>query len=526
MSKKGYCRAVGQAIHDPHDRPIVFEGVGIGAWLLIEGYMIESRGPIDRPRRFEAHLQQRVGHAFTADFLRRWRQTFFTAEDVAYLAHMGFNMIRIALDYEVFFEPSERHTTLTLKEDNFALLDAILDACETHEVYVILDLHAAPGGQTGANIDNSQNDTPALFMKTLYQDQTVFVWQTFAKRYALRSVVAAYDLLNEPLPEWFHQHNPQLMPFYERLIDAIRSIDPHHMITLEGLHWSTDWSCFKTFKDDNLWLQFHKYWSAPDQESLAPYLQGRAHHNRPILMGEGGENNLPWLSAAFKLYRQKNISTVFWTYKKMNATNALKSFAKPPLWDAFLEGTLDKQRSVQVLETLLENITYDNTTSLKETVNALKNQNSFSVWAHSYDTLGPGVSFKVHTHHLASYRTDDGVAIVNREGAVVTPNFWHQKGESVAEKDRLYVRLNAGEWVKYSFHTTKEVSRVLIEITTLHGGALEVFVNDQPLPLRGLSVFVDQPQACNEVKLVAVSTTFIEGLRFTALDSHGHFVSR
>lgn len=524
MKKPGFCRAVGEEVYDIHNQPIVFNGVGIGAWLLIEGYMIESRGPIERPRRFEAHLHQMVGKSKTKQFLAQWRRDFFTPHDVAYLAENGFNMIRIAIDYEVFFEPSETNTTLKMIEENFMLLEDILTACETHHVYVMLDLHAAPGGQTGANIDNSRHDLPELFIHSLYQDQTVFVWETFASRYADRSIIAAYDLLNEPLPEWFHAYNHQLMPFYERLINAIRAVDPHHMITLEGLHWSTDWSCFKTFTDDNLLLQFHKYWSAPDQESIQPFLDGRKQHRFPIIMGEGGENNLPWISAAFKLYAQKNISTVFWTYKKMNATNSIKSFAKPPHWEAFLEGTLNKKESEEVLDILLDNITYQKTTSLKETISAIHNQNSFTLWSHSYDTYGQGVSYGVHQPHQASYRKADGVAIVNAKGDVVTPNFWHQKGESVAENDRLYVRLNAGEWVKYTFHTTSDVRRVLIEAKTLSESSYEIIVNDTLLTKRLNSVFVDQPRRKNELTIRAHTDTFLESLRFTATDEERHFV--
>ena len=519
-----FCRAVGTNVHDRFDQPIVFQGMGIGGWLLIEGYMIQSRGSIDRPRRFYDHLIKTVGEEEAQSFIKQWQTYFFTEEDVAYLAKHGFNLIRIALDYAVFFEPSDHEATLKLNPEAWERLDHIVDACERHGVYVMLDLHAAPGGQTGANIDNSKDDHPELFKHRLYQDQTVFVWETFAQHYRHSKTIAAYDLLNEPLPKWFNQYNEALMPLYERLIKAIRAIDKDHMITLEGLHWSTDFSCFKTLSDDNVLLQFHKYWCAPEEAQMTEYLKAREHHQRPIIMGEGGENNLLWYAAAFKMYLQHDIGTVFWSYKKMATHNSLKSFDKPQKWDAFLEGKLDKEERLQTLNELLHAIRYDQTQSLPEVIHALQNRQSFTLWAHSYDYLGLNRSFYRETPHSSSIRKADGMRIVNAKGEVTEPNFWHQKGEEVAINDRLYLVLEKEEWVNYTFHIAPPTHRVLIELLNVKGD-IEVSINGVPMTLHEHSIFASNLNLTNTLTIKANQTTWLERLRFTALDVKGNFVT-
>lgn len=61
-------------------------------------------------------------------------------------------------------------------------------------------MHGAPGGQTGQNIDDSPNDLPEAFMEEKYQDKLEGLWVKLATKYKDEPVVAAYDLLNEPLP--------------------------------------------------------------------------------------------------------------------------------------------------------------------------------------------------------------------------------------------------------------------------------------------------------------------------------------
>lgn len=450
MSKR-YVRRVGTQIHDIDDNPFTLRGVGIGGWLLFEGYMVRCFGDIDRSWRFQEHLVRMVGRESATWFLEQWYRRFFTATDVRWIRQAGFNSIRIALDYQFLFAASEDQVDLHPHDEHFRLLDEIIAACSVEYIYVILDLHAAPGGQTGTNIDNSRHDRPALFERDLYQQQLIHIWRTIAARYRDESYVAAYDLLNEPLPKWQAQHNDKLMPLYQNIITAIRQVDPNHMITLEGLHWATDWSCFTERPDDNILLQFHKYWNNPDVDSLGPYLQTRADLQVPIFMGEGGENNLGWYYAVFKLYDQLDISFNFWTYKKMATHNSLVSFRAPDRWNAFLAGTLDQSTSMTTLEELLANVSKDNVTWNETVRNHILQKNDLFIPAYAFDYRGEQRSHHAIKPHEACFRKSDGMALTHGDHRTTAPNFKHYGGEEPADDDRIVLHLQPKEWVDYSF---------------------------------------------------------------------------
>ena len=63
---------------------------------------------------------------------------------------------------------------------------------------MILDLHGAPGGQTGKNIDDSANDHPELFRDPKYQDRTVKLWTEIARRYKDEPARNAHTLQTRP----------------------------------------------------------------------------------------------------------------------------------------------------------------------------------------------------------------------------------------------------------------------------------------------------------------------------------------
>ena len=141
-------------------------------------------------------------------------------------------------------------------------MDQCIQWCKEEGIYVILDMHAAFGGQTGQNIDDSEDDKPRLFIDIYNQELLIQAWELLACRYKDEPAVAGYDLLNEPLPKWQSQYNEMLLPLYRRMIQAIRNIDEKHIIILEGLHWATDFSVFREFTkaeaEDTIMLQFHK----------------------------------------------------------------------------------------------------------------------------------------------------------------------------------------------------------------------------------------------------------------------------
>ena len=103
------------------------------------------------------------------------------------MAKWGFNNIRLRMPYNLFTLPIEaeplkdNHTWLG---KGFSIVDSLLDWCAAKEIYLILDLHAAPGGK-GYNTDISDYDDskPSLWESKENRDKTVAFWKKIAERY-------------------------------------------------------------------------------------------------------------------------------------------------------------------------------------------------------------------------------------------------------------------------------------------------------------------------------------------------------
>ena len=259
-----FLRAQGEDIVDDRGQKFLPRGLGLGNWTLPEGYMWRFGNQGDRPRRIEKIVSDLIGPGPAAQFWTQYRRQYITENDIARLAELGFNIVRPSLNFRLFMTEGDNPAPVA---EGFDLMDHLIRWCKKDGVYVILDMHAAPGGQTGANIDDSANDQPELFIDKRNQDRLVDLWAKIAARYKDEPAVAAYDLLNEPLPEGTGaapKYKAQLEPLYERVTHAIRAVDPRHIITLEGANWANDWSMFSNPFDSNLLYQFHYYcWDRP-----------------------------------------------------------------------------------------------------------------------------------------------------------------------------------------------------------------------------------------------------------------------
>lgn len=115
----------------------------------------------DRPRRIEAVVEELTGKEYAHRFWKRFRKNYVTREDILRMAQLGYNSVRIPFCYRLFLEEGPG---IVWKEEGFELLDRCIDWCGEAGIYAFLDLHGAPGGQTGANIDDCIDDVPRLFL--------------------------------------------------------------------------------------------------------------------------------------------------------------------------------------------------------------------------------------------------------------------------------------------------------------------------------------------------------------------------
>jgi hypothetical protein len=271
-----------------------------------------------------------VGPDEAARFWHEFQENYVRQEDIHLLRRLGLNVVRVPFDYRLLQREGEPGI---FREEGFGLLDRLIAWCREEGLLVILDLHAAPGGQTGRNIDNSWGH-PFLFESSESQDRTVDLWRHLAARYSQEPALLGYDLLNEPIPNEpaYEGLKPRLEPLYRRIVSAIREVDPHHIVFLEGASWDTDFSVFGQPFDPNLVYSFHKYWNATDVASLRPFLEYRERTGAPLWLGESGENTDEWVSSCRMLVEGEGIGWCFWPYKKLESPRGIASIPTPQGW--------------------------------------------------------------------------------------------------------------------------------------------------------------------------------------------------
>ncbi len=449
------------------NKEIYLKGFGLGGWLIPEGYMLKFYTSCDRPRRIEKLIKDLCGDKYSNHFLSEYYDKYISEFDIKLIADKGFNCVRIPFNSRILFNIKENDEVL-FNKSILEILDRSITWCKKYGVYVILDMHGAPGGQTGQNIDDSINDHPDLFTDKNNRDQLIKMWKLLATHYKDEEIIVGYDLLNEPLPNFFSQYNEMVLPLYREIIKEIREIDKNHIIILEGLHWASDFSIFKylskeEIKENNIMLQFHKYWNNPDRESLSEYIEYSNTLNTPLLMGEGGENNIDWYTIAFSMYEKLNIHYSFWTYKKMDNHNSIISFDQPKNWDkvlTYLE-TKEKDDSIDyrvIFDNLLRNLTQVKVNN--EVINSLNREAPLTIPAEGFD------NYQIKNNHQSTvnFREDTKIELIFEEGHKGKPNYQKMNGEAQSSEDKILVKQYKGEILEYKVKLQKGKNTISIKV--------------------------------------------------------------
>ena len=484
----GFLHRDGRRIVDGTGKDVLLLGWGLGNLYVKEGYMWGAFDTprFDRSRRIEQVIEELAGREYARRFWAVFQERYIAEADFRAMRDLGCNSVRIPLDYRQFMEEGEG---IVWREEGFEELKARIDQCEKYGLYVFLDMHCAPGGQTGANIDNCIDDRPRLFMDADNLKKSLALWRRLAEMNREREIVGGYDLLNEPIAPGKDEKNcdaylPVLEQHYRDLARTVREADPNHLLTIEGAHWATDLRIFHERLDENMALHFHRYAGGPDIASLQRYMDKAAEIDVPLWLGESGENSNEWYAALYPLAMRLGIGVNLWPWKKLNCTNSPYSVRKPRDYDLILDYVRGGkhpgfEKSRQILNEYLENILLENCDCNASVMRHVLRRPPFSLYAADFDELpGRGVSYSGSSHPAEDdYRQNTGMCICHDREAGA-PRFAFD-----SQWDRFALVLHEGEFAAYTVSAGGPSLRCRIDAHAERDALLEVTAGSQKTDL-------------------------------------------
>ncbi len=330
----GFVSVNGKYLIDPDGNKLLLKGINLGNWLLPEGYMFKFSNA-SSPRLIEKVFNELIGVDEARKFWESFRDNYITHDDIKFIKQAGFNSVRVPFNFRLFVV--EDHPEIFLNT-GFEILDRVMKWCTTEDIFVILDMHGAPGGQTGDNIDDSWG-YPFLYESEQSRQTTIKLWRKIAHRYAEEKMLVGYDLLNEPIAHYFDKEllNPKLEPLFKEIVSAIREVDTNHIVFLGGAQWNSSFDVFGPPFDSKAVYTFHKYWTDTTLEVIQPYIDFSNKYNVPIWMGESGENTNEWIKSFRNLLEKNEIGWAFWPFKKLDSQSCIVSIQKPKGYDALID---------------------------------------------------------------------------------------------------------------------------------------------------------------------------------------------
>lgn len=336
VTPEDFIRIDGTDLVAPDGSGFFIKGTNLGNWLNPEGYMFgfsktNSAGMIDQMFR------ELVGPDFTDEFWKLFKDNYITREDIEFIASTGSNTIRVPFHYKLFTD--EDYMGLKSQQDGFKRLDDVIGWCREFGLYVILDMHDAPGGQTGDNIDDSHG-YPWLLESEASQQLFCDIWREIAGYYKNEPVILGYDLINEPIAPYFDnmdELNEKLEPLHKRVVAAIREVDTNHIILLGAPQWNGNFKPFKDWTyDDKLMWTCHRYGGDPIRPAIMNFIEFRDSTGLPMYMGEIGHNTDEWQETFCRTMIEANIGYTFWPYKKIR-NSCFSGITPPENWDKVVE---------------------------------------------------------------------------------------------------------------------------------------------------------------------------------------------
>ncbi|MCK5580729.1 MAG: glycoside hydrolase family 5 protein [Candidatus Omnitrophica bacterium] len=331
-------------------KPVVLKGLNLGGWLMMEGYFMHSLNIAEQV--FKKDFTGKLGPQELKKFEKAFRDHFIQESDFAKISKMGCNCLRVPFNYRLIEKKAYQYDKAGVR-----YLDEVVRWARKYKLWIILDLHAAPGAQNHDWHSDSLGQAE-LWNKKSFQRRTLSLWEFLADRYKDEKAIAGYDVINEAVVGDVKKLNQ----FYARVIKSIRKVDKNHILFIEGNNWATDIACLDDFDDDNLALSIHFYQPLDFTFNFVPQLsyplkgfhkatirkmvQGYARlakkRARPVLVGEFGVNARAglygedlWLKDTLACFEEAGFHWTYWTYKAVKNSvfpDGVFSYRGNPPW--------------------------------------------------------------------------------------------------------------------------------------------------------------------------------------------------
>jgi hypothetical protein len=506
-------------IVDPSGSDFLIRGLGISGWLMAEGYMWKiNRGlHMNTSCQLDKRIKEVLGETDADAFWQAYRENFLSDDDLDFLVSMGLNTVRLPFNYRMF-SPEDQEGVFD--EDGFALMDAAIQKFKAKGIYVILDMHAVPGGASSV-VSGDPERTFWVDMGGYWQEfgkaclweydedyynltgrtpesnqaRAAAIWQAIAAHYADEEAIIGYELINEPSLPDPEQINMMRNTFIQ-ISEAIRAVDQNHILFVEGDLFAEDINGLLPAWDDNMAIAFHTYWKPNGISQIQAYLDARDQYNIPIICSEAGENSNPWAWEFIQLLEDHNIGWTWWGWKK--SEGYATGFSAPVsddqqyvidnLWESdvdpvrFLDGLMDianNMRSVNCdykrgyFEALFDPMGTFGTTPQPFSTHIIP----CVINCVDYDIGNQGIAYYDTCYKNEAYQGIDGnQGLTYRSDGVDILPCSDGCGYKVAYAE-------AGEWLKYTVQIpTRDRYYVSVRVaSTVDDGQIEVLLNGKSL---------------------------------------------
>ena len=175
------------------------------------------------------------------------RKNYFTVKDVAYLAGLGFDHIRIPVDEEQLWKEDGQ-----VDPEGFSLLKVALNWCKQYKLDAVVDLHILRSHHFNQKIK-------PLWTEQAAQERFYQCWRDLSRElHGYPKEDVAYELMNEPVADDPGDWNKLV----KKVIPLIRLAEPARKIIIGSNRWQNPETFDHLYvpeNDSNIILSFHMY---------------------------------------------------------------------------------------------------------------------------------------------------------------------------------------------------------------------------------------------------------------------------